>query len=95
MDLTFVKKQTDKICIEALKDDFDAGKLVDISVRSRALILLNAYLHYKANDKDILTKIIKKFNDEEFKNIYTKHKLWKYVDFSKLSNLIEYSMLLQ
>ena len=45
----------------------------------------------KYKDEEVLTNMIGIYPD--LKEIYTKKDLWKYVDFSKLSDNIEYSML--
>ena len=92
--LRYVKHQTDKICLEALNNNVECASLVNIDRRSIALILLKCCIQHNVKDKKILNDIINKFNDDEFKNIYTKHKLWKYVDFSKLKMLNKYFMTL-
>ncbi len=96
--LFYVKHKTDKICLEALKQDFDAISFLDINKRKIVLIALNASLHHKNKDKNILTKILKKFSkDKEIIDFYIKYKLLKYVDFSKVklnNELIKYSMTL-
>ncbi len=59
------------------------------------MIVLKAFLQ-NTKDKVILTNIIEMFNeDEEIVDFYTKHKLWKYVNFTKLNNkTLHYSMIL-
>ena len=51
---------------------------------------INKYIE-KYTDKDVLTNMIGIYPD--LKDIYTKNNLWKYVDFSKLTKNIEYSIL--
>ncbi len=94
MALKYVNNQTDSICREALKNNFNASfRLVIIKNNSTALILLEAFLQHR-KDKSILTEIIKKFSKyEEIVDFYTKHNLWKYVDSNKLNDkLIKYGM---
>ncbi len=95
--LLYVKDKTDRVCLEAINKNANAIEFIDINERSKALIVLNFYLNHK-KDKDVLTKIIKKFhNDKEFIDFYTKHNIWKYVDFYKTKlndKLIKYTMTL-
>ena len=98
-NLHVVKKQTDNICKEALNNNFnDSVLFVDIKEKSTAVIVLEASLKNIKNTKNkvILNRIINKFSeDEEIVDFYTKHKLWKYVDFKKLNiELTQYGMTL-
>ena len=93
--LNYVKNKTNKIYKEALNYNFkDSSRLIPIKEKSTAMIVLEASLR---NNKDrvILTKILNKFSkDQEIVDFYTKHKLWKHVDFNKLKNhkLFQYGM---
>ena len=93
--LNYVKNKTNKIYKEALNYNFkDSSRLIPIKEKSTAMIVLEASLR---NNKDrvILTKILNKFSkDQEIIDFYTKHKLWKHVDFNKLKNhkLFQYGM---
>ncbi len=93
--LCYVEDQTDNICREALNSNFkDSVHFVKIKQKSTAMIILEASLQH-TKDKITLTEIINKFSeDKEILDFYTKHKLWKYVNFSKLNNLSEYCMVL-
>ena len=53
-------------------------------------ILIEKYIE-KYKDPEILTNMIAIYPD--LKELYTKKDLWKYVDFSKLNNNLEYSIL--
>ncbi len=95
--LKHVKSQTKKICLTAINQNLDSGRFIKFNFikKNDALIILKAYLNYNRKDKDILTRIIKQFNDDKkFTDFYTKHNLWKYVDFDELNNLSIYSMVL-
>ena len=96
--LRLVKDKTEKIYLESFKDNLDAAFLVNINERNVVLIMLNSSLQHKNKNKEILTKIIKKFNkDREVVDFYTKYNLWKYVDFSKVklnNELIKHSIIL-
>ncbi len=102
LSIKLVKHQTDKICLEALKCNNKTYILKDIipslniNIKSIALITLNVLSKHNDKDKIILNKIINKFKeDKEILDFYTKHKLWKYVDFNKLNNeLTHYAMIL-
>ena len=60
-----------------------------------ALLVLNILLQHKHKDEKLLTDIIKTFSeDKEVIDFYTKHKLWKHVNFSMLNDLVEYSMVI-
>ncbi len=71
-----------------MKNNFNSFIYIkNIKEKSIAMIVLEASLLSNIKDKVILNKIIKKFNkDEEIVAFYTKHKFWKYVNFSKLKN---------
>ena len=92
----YVKDQTYRICTEALNSDYNyAVNLINIKDKNTAMVVLNASLEHTIN-KTIITKIINKFNeDEEIVNFYTKHNLWKHVDFNKLNNqLMRYATMI-
>ena len=61
------------------------------------MIVLEASLQHRKN-KAILTEIINKFSkDKEVVYFYTKHNIWKYVDFYKVKfndKLSQYGMIL-
>ena len=60
------------------------------------MIVLEAYVQYSVKNKAILTKILNKFSkNQEIIDFYTKHKLWKQIEFSKVklnNKLIQYGM---
>lgn len=97
--LQYVDNQTNEICLEAVKENPDAFEYVKLNYMDKekkniALIALNSILQQPVKNKQILTKIINKFEeDKEIIDFYTKHKLWKDVDFSKFDNeLLKHSM---
>lgn len=77
-----------------LKHDFSFVNFMDIEKKATALVVLKGILQQDLKSKQILTKIINKFEeDKEIIDFYTKHKLWKDVDFSKFDNeLLKHSM---
>ena len=87
------KNKTLKVC-KRLNDVELAIKYLNLKLKEHCLVALNLLIFDKNKDKyrRILTKMIKKFNNKEFRSFYTKYDLWKYVDFSKVENLNEYSM---
>ena len=60
------------------------------------MLLLEVSIQQQHKNKIILNEIIKKFSkDEEIVEFYTKHKLWKYVNFNNLDiKLTQYGMIL-
>lgn len=89
------KNKTDNVYLQALKQNYTIVSLINIKKRRLALLVLNASLYYENKNKKVLNEIIKKFNkDKEFVDFYTKYKLWKYVDFSNVKRLNEYTMVL-
>ena len=71
------------------KIDNDCVKILYNS-RERHLRLMKSYIKNN-KDKKVLTDMINIYPD--LKDLYTKNNLWKYVDFSKLTDNLEYSIL--
>ncbi len=86
--LYYVKNQTEKICLAAIKQNIKSIWFADIKRRNIALLILKVYVKFNdKNKKYILTDILRNFNeDKKIIDFYTKHKLWKYVNFNELSD---------
>ena len=92
--LKYAQCQSADTCIAAIKQSLESFKYIICNKRNY-LEVLKFLISNNQKDEKILNKIIKRYHDKEFKDIYTKHNLWKYVDFSKLKKLDDkYTMVL-
>ncbi len=91
--MKYVENKTDEIYLEALNQNFNVAFSLNLYNRKIAFLVLRVSLQHK--DKKILTNIIEIFSkDKKIINFYTKHKLWKYVNFDRIKDLDKYYMVI-